>query len=59
MKDLNQCRKEIDKIDKELMYLFEKRMDIAINVAEYKKENNLPILNSTRERREVIDKNIE
>ncbi|MBU3103228.1 prephenate dehydratase [Clostridium gasigenes] len=58
MKDLNQCRKEIDKIDKELVVLFEKRMDIAINVAEYKKENNLPILNSTREK-EVIDKNIE
>ena len=58
MKDLNQCRKEIDEIDKELVVLFEKRMDIAINVAEYKKENNLPILNYKREK-EVIDKNIE
>lgn len=57
MKDLNQCRKEIDEIDKELVALFEKRMDIAINVAEYKKENKLPILNTKREE-EVIDKNV-
>jgi len=57
MKDLNQCRKEIDEIDKELLRLFEKRMDVAINVAEYKKENNLPILNYKREE-EVINKNI-
>lgn len=57
MKDLNQCRREIDEIDKELIALFEKRMDIAINVAEYKKENKLPILNAKREE-EVIDKNV-
>lgn len=57
MKDLNQCRREIDEIDKELIALFEKRMDIAINVAEYKKENKLPILNAKREE-EVIDKNM-
>ena len=49
MKDLHQCRKEIDEIDRELVSLFEKRMDIAINVAEYKKKNNLPILNQQRE----------
>lgn len=57
MKDLNQCRIEIDEIDKELVALFEKRMDIANNVAEYKKENNIPILNSKREE-EVIEKNL-
>lgn len=57
MKDLNQCRKEIDEIDKQLMILFEKRMDIVINVAEYKKDNNLPILNYKREE-EVINKNV-
>lgn len=58
MKDLNQCRKEIDEIDKEIVALFEKRMDISINVAEYKKENNLPILNAKREE-QVIKKNVE
>ncbi|MGL5086587.1 MAG: chorismate mutase [Clostridium sp.] len=58
MKDLHQCRKEIDEIDNEILELFEKRMDVAINVAEYKIENNLPILNYKREE-EVINKNVE
>ena len=55
--DLSECRKEIDKIDKELVELFERRMNVAIKVAEYKIENNLPILNEAREA-EVIEKNI-
>ena len=55
--DLSECRKEIDKIDKELVELFERRMNVARKVAEYKIENNLPILNEAREA-EVIEKNI-
>lgn len=58
MKDLQQCRKEIDEIDAKIVALFEKRMDVAINVAEYKKQHNLPILNYKREE-EVINKNVE
>ena len=46
--DLSECRKEIDNIDKELVKLFEKRMNVAINVAKYKIENNLPIFNEAR-----------
>ena len=38
--DLLECRREIDNIDEELVKLFEKRMNIAINVARYKIENN-------------------
>lgn len=55
--NLSECRNEIDKIDKELVELFEKRMNVAINVAEYKIENNIPIFNGAREA-EVIEKNI-
>lgn len=55
--DLSECRKEIDKIDKELVELFERRMDVAIKVAEYKIENNIPILNEAREA-EVIENNV-
>ncbi|WP_133016590.1 prephenate dehydratase [Clostridium cuniculi] len=55
--NLSECRNEIDKIDKELVELFEKRMNVAINVAEYKIENNIPIFNGVREA-EVIEKNI-
>lgn len=56
--DLSECRKEIDNIDRQLVELFEKRMNIVTKVAEYKIENNIPILNSTREA-EVIKKNVE
>lgn len=55
--DLSECRNEIDKIDKELVKLFEKRMNVAVNVAKYKIENNIPIFNGAREA-EVIQKNI-
>ena len=55
--DLLECRNEIDKIDKELVELFEKRMNVAVNVAKYKIENNIPIFNGAREA-EVIQKNI-
>ncbi len=56
MKDLEDLRKDIDRIDAQLVALFEERMDTVVQVAEYKKENNIPILNSERED-EVIKKN--
>lgn len=58
MNELEACRKEIDEIDKELVELFERRMNVAVRVAEYKKKNNLPIFNEAREK-QVIEKNIE
>ena len=48
--DLNELRNEIDSIDSELVRLFCARMDIAAQVADYKKENNLPIFVPARER---------
>lgn len=54
---LEELRNEIDNVDKELVELFEKRMEIVLNVAKYKKENNIPILNNSREQ-EVIKKNV-
>lgn len=56
--DLSECRREIDKIDNELVKLFEKRMNISVKVAEYKIANNMAIFNEAREQ-EVIDKNTE
>ncbi len=48
--NLEQCRNEIDRIDDEMSLLFKKRMDIAEEVAKYKLENDIPILNKERER---------
>ena len=39
MKDLKQCRIEIDAIDQQLMELFEKRMALSKSVVEYKISN--------------------
>lgn len=48
--DLNELREKIDAIDTDLVKLFTQRMDIAAQVADYKKENNLPIYVPARER---------
>ena len=57
MTDLLECRKEIDVIDKEILRLFEKRMNISKSVVEYKIENHLEIFQPEREK-EVIQKNL-
>lgn len=49
MEDLEDYRVEIDRIDKELTILFEKRMDMVLKVANYKKENNVQIFHKNRE----------
>ena len=53
--DLQDYRKEIDAIDDELVRLFGKRMDIAAQIADYKKEQNLPIFVPAREREKLAD----
>ena len=58
MEDLKELRNQIDNIDKEIVELFEKRMEIVSNVAKYKSKNHIPVLNSSREE-EVINKNID
>lgn len=56
MKNLEELRDEIDNIDKELVILFEKRMQAVLEVSKYKLENDIDILNSSREK-QVIAKN--
>ncbi len=49
MKNLDDIRVEINAVDEELQALIIKRLDLAKDVAEYKKANNLPILDRDRE----------
>ncbi|MBQ1400861.1 MAG: chorismate mutase, partial [Firmicutes bacterium] len=42
-------REKIDAIDDELCDLFSKRMDLALSMAKYKKENGLAVLDQDRE----------
>lgn len=48
--ELNEIRTEIDHVDAELVALYKKRMKLCAEVAEYKRANNMPILDSSRER---------
>lgn len=57
MENLEKLRDKIDKIDEKIIHLFEERMETVIKVAEYKKQNGIPILNEMREK-EVIEKSI-
>ena len=49
MNELENLREKIDSIDKEMIALFEKRMDVVADIAAYKIKNNLPVLNQNRE----------
>ena len=49
MNELENLRERIDTIDKELIALFEDRMNVVNDIAKYKIKNNLPILNQNRE----------
>lgn len=49
MVDLQKSREEIDRIDKEIVELFERRMQIAQDVAEYKIETGKKVFDKERE----------
>lgn len=46
---LTKIRKEIDKIDKDLLKLFKKRNKLAEKVGKIKKKHKLPIFHKSRE----------
>lgn len=49
MKELQELRQELDQLDREIVALFEKRMAIARQVAQYKLAHGLPVLDQSRE----------
>ena len=51
--DLQDYRKQIDRIDSELLRLFRERMDVVREVALYKKEHGIPILDAAREQEKL------
>ena len=48
--ELSEIREKIDAVDDQLLDLFLRRMDLSDEVAAYKSEHHLPILNKERER---------
>ena len=55
MTELEQARSKINEIDAKMAELFEQRMNLVVQVANYKKKNGMQVFDSTREQ-QVIDR---
>lgn len=53
--ELTEIRAKINHLDDQLLPLFLQRMDLADDVAAYKNEHHLPVMNKTREREILAD----
>lgn len=51
--DLQESRRQIDEIDSQIVSLFEKRMEIAGNVADYKMATGKPVFDKEREESKI------
>ena len=50
---LEEYREKIDTVDEKLAALFAERMELSRAIAEYKKENGLPVLDASREKEKL------
>ena len=50
---LEEYREKIDTVDEKLVALFAERMELSRAIAEYKKENGLPVLDASREKEKL------
>lgn len=48
--ELSELRNQIDSIDRELVELFKRRMNVSASVAEYKRQTGMNVLDASRER---------
>ena len=51
--DLKNYREKIDGIDKQLVELFSKRLEVCKEIGEYKAKNDMPLSDPTREREKL------
>ena len=56
MDELQNLRRDIDAIDREMVELFRRRMDVTRKVGEYKRERGIPVLDQERERQVLRNK---
>lgn len=56
MEELEDLRREIDGIDRQLVELFRQRMDVTRRVGEYKRAQGIPVLDQERERQVLQNK---
>ena len=53
--DIQELREQIDRIDSEIIRLYDERMEMARKIGQYKKEHRLPVRDETREQ-ELLDR---
>ena len=51
--DINEARKEIDRIDRQMTGLFRERLLLCDAIAKYKEEHGLPLTDPVREREKL------
>lgn len=56
MDDLQSLRRDIDAIDRQMVELFRRRMDVTRRVGAYKQANGIPVLDQERERQVLQNK---
>ncbi len=56
MNELEEYRRQIDQIDRELVQLFLRRMEVTSKVGEYKQANGIPVLDAGREKQVIAAK---
>jgi len=49
--EIEDLRREIDRLDQELLRIFNERAELALRIGEIKKERNLPVYDPAREKR--------
>ncbi|OOB79983.1 MAG: hypothetical protein BEN19_07115 [Epulopiscium sp. Nuni2H_MBin003] len=54
---LDEARIKINEIDEQIVNLFEERMELVVDIAKYKQQNDMPIYQPEREK-QVIEKNL-
>ena len=53
--ELKDLREQMDGVDKELLALFTRRMELSGEIAAYKRQHDLPVLDAARERQKLQD----
>lgn len=56
MDELQNLRQDIDAIDRQMVELFRRRMDVTARVGDYKRERGIPVLDQERERQVLQNK---
>ena len=56
MSELSNARKKIEDIDEKMAVLFQAHMSCVEDIADYKKRNSIPVLDTAREK-ELIERN--